>query len=426
MSKILVHISVLRSGEYDIFQPTDYKALKGLIVSNYNSSCPNIGNRLWFQGLISEISTPENTIEYWDETLTPDQINERYDMLIAPMANIFSVHFIELMRRFTSHIKGLRIPVFVIACGVQAAGISGISNLIDVIRTPAYEMIKAVYETGGEFALRGYVTKEFFEKMGFPSAVVTGCPSLYQCGRTSSLLNVDEKVSIELFKPAFNGNLGQQATNMKKFPNSEFFDQENYFTILHDPDFWKNNISSGTLVKNFGFNNAEILTSGRVCLIADMGAWKSYLQANGFNFSYGSRIHGNIMPILSGIPAVLWAQDARTSEIADFFGIPTVNTAAPNIYDIYMKADYSVYNRQFSKHFDDFEHFLKQHGIVSKINTDNKFLNKWSGLSYCPANSKKLREMYLKIERHRTFYQVQQLFSSVYHKLRSRQESKKG
>lgn len=418
MSRILVHIPILKSGEYDIFNPTDYGCFKELIASHYNGYCPNVGNRLWFQGLISEISTPENILEYWDEALTSEEINERYDMMIAPMANIFSVHFTDLIQRFTQHIKGVHIPVFVIACGVQTNGTNGISELVRAIQEPAYEMIKAVYETGGEFALRGYVTKEFFDKMGFPSAVVTGCPSLYQCGRTSTLLNANQKVSREQFKPALNGKLDQQIGVLQHYPDAKFFDQEQYFAILHDPEFWGDKTSVIKLIQNMGLDSLEMIAAERVCLIADMGAWKSYLQTKGFNFSFGSRIHGSVMPILSGVPAVLWAQDARTSEIADFFNIPVVHKPKDDLYDVYMEADYSSYNRTFGEHFDNFENFLRQRGIVSKINTNNVFLNNWSGSRYQAVNSKSLQEVYAKIQRHKTFYQGWKMFLSAYRNLK--------
>ena len=125
------------------------------------------------------------------------------------------------------------------------------------------------------------------------------------------------------------------------------------------------------------------------------------------------------MPILSGVPAVLWAQDSRTSEIAEFLGIPIVHTPKADIYDIYLEADYSGYNRSFSEHFDNFECFLKQHGIVSKINTDNVFLNEWLGPEYKAVNSEKLQEMYTQIHRHRLFFQGYQLFLSAYRKLKA-------
>lgn len=43
--------------------------------------------------------------------------------------------------------------------------------------------ISTIYKTGGQFALRGWFTAEFFKKLGFDNPAVVGCPSLYQLGR---------------------------------------------------------------------------------------------------------------------------------------------------------------------------------------------------------------------------------------------------
>lgn len=54
-----------------------------------------------------------------------------------------------------------KIPVYVIACGVQAGSYDELESLCDSIREPATRFISTIYRTGGEFALRGYFTKEF-------------------------------------------------------------------------------------------------------------------------------------------------------------------------------------------------------------------------------------------------------------------------
>lgn len=84
------------------------------------------------------------------------------------------------------------------------------------------------------------------------------------------------------------------------------------------------------------------------------------------------------MSILAGIPAMVYACDSRTQEMAEFFHIPMVTsaTAIPtkfNLYELYQNVDYSDYNRHFGENYDAFEHFLKDHGIVKNININNKF-----------------------------------------------------
>ena len=180
----MVRLPIAPSSEYDIFEKTDFSKLSALIPEIYGNICPNLGNRLWFQGIVSVISTSENTVEFAKFDFDIDEINANYDLIVAPMANIFAEYCYETLNRIAEIYEQIKIPVYVIACGAQANSYDDLKRLCDIIREPATRFIKAIHNTGGEFALRGYFTKELFNMLGFSDiGVVTGCPSLFQMGR---------------------------------------------------------------------------------------------------------------------------------------------------------------------------------------------------------------------------------------------------
>lgn len=181
MNRVLIWKKITPGGEYDIYRGMDTKQ-EYLWQSTFN-----VGNRLWFQGIMSAIDTNENEYGFLCDGLTPEIINEKFDFVIFPMANIFN-------RAFRYYLNGdifnkINIPVYVIACGAQADSYDDIDALVDDIGNLSKSFISAIYNTGGEFALRGNFTKEFFERLGFHSAVVTGCPSMYQNGRDFVAVN---------------------------------------------------------------------------------------------------------------------------------------------------------------------------------------------------------------------------------------------
>ena len=116
-------------------------------------------------------------------------------------------------------------------------------------------------------------------------------------------------------------------------------------------------------------------------MFADIPAWYYYLRNNGFQYSFGTRIHGGIMALLAGIPATVLAIDSRTREMADFFDIPYIEFrfdhvySADDIYSSYERADYGKLNASFPDKFDRYERFLIEHKIVTKINEKNEFLS---------------------------------------------------
>ncbi len=387
MSKILIRVPMLDYGEYDVFHKTNFEELSKIIVQHYGGSCPNLGNRLWFQGIISEISTEENTIEYWDDALSVEEINEKYDMIVSPMANVFSEYCNDLMGRLADRLAGIKIPVYVIACGAQGNSYDDLPRLCDCIKDSAVRFIKAVYATGGEFALRGYFTKELFERLGFSSGVVTGCPSMFQVGRDLKIDN--RKVDKEQLKPVFNGFLSGVTKAMDSYRDSVFMDQEIMYPYLYekmvigDKDYeFKRAFYFG-----FGLDGAKLLSENRIKLIPDMNDWYCYMKNEGFNYSFGSRIHGSIMPILSGVPATVLARDSRTREMAEFFDIPCTASVKKeynekDIFRLYEEADYTKFNKSFSAKYDAYERFLIDHGIVSKINDQNLFFDEQKGSTW--------------------------------------------
>ena len=315
LKRILVRLPIVPSGEYDIFQKTDLSKLSCLIPELYGNSCPNLGNRLWFQGVVSAISTQEHIVEFSSTRFCCNEINSNYDLVVAPMANIFSEYCYDSLGRIAELYEQIRVPVFVIACGAQAASYDDLKRLCEIIREPATRFIKAIHNTGGEFALRGYFTKELFNMLGFSSVgVVTGCPSLFQLGRDLKINS--KKVSIEDLKPVFNGTPKNFTKAMKEIPDSIFIDQHDMFKILYDKNFIAN--CDYPALKQFhlshGLYVAKCLAENRIALIPDMNDWRNFLISNKYNYSIGGRIHGNTMSI--------WAE--KPSQIPCYFLLPVV------------------------------------------------------------------------------------------------------
>lgn len=381
MSKILIWRQIIPGSDIDIFSSTDYSQICNRLHEVYDGGVPNWGNKLWFQGIYSEISTAENEVVI-RTTETPDEINANFDLVIYPMANFFSPEFCSDTGYLVEQLKRIRIPVYVIACGAQADQYDDLELLVKKIKEPASRFIDAVYQTGGEFALRGFFTKAFFDRLGYPSAVVTGCPSLFQSGRNLKIDNA--KKSADDLRLIINGNIHAFEKIMQEKEESTYFAQDGFASELFDPHYFANrNIKRDIcFVDSHSIFQAELLSHGRIKMIADMNDWYQYIRRSGFNYSFGTKIHGSIMPILAGIPATVLYIDSRTQEMAEFFDIPYQKFQRNHIYsfeeviDAYIHADYTLFNKRFSQRFDAFESFLTEHKIVKQINTQNPFFAK--------------------------------------------------
>ena len=410
MSRILVYKTI------DIKNKSNYKTMANTFYERFGGVCPNFGNKLWYQGIISEVSTEDNEIIYYTDSFTTDYINNNFDILLYPMANIFSIEFSKGLIPITSFIKNLKIPVYIISCGVQANNYDDLENLVYTIGNVSKEFIKAVYNSGGDFALRGYFTAEFFKRLGFNDLNVVGCPSIFQCGPSIKITKKD--VLFKDFKVAVNGKAEIALPVLKEY-KSIFYDQEQLFNILYNNIFYssvnagiKGNIqwlkSSG-----FGFYFNDLILNDRIRLLADMWDWQHSLQNEGVCFSFGTRIHGNVMSILSGIPALIVNVDMRVKEMAEFYDIPNIeysdvvnNLDTKNyIYKLYKKLDYTTFNKKFLEKYNAFNDFMVKKGIVKKLNTNNPYLNCSDGCYPKSAivNAKKRANL---IKKHKTMYSL--------------------
>lgn len=379
MSRVLIWKRVYPGSEYDIFHTTDYDGLYDRTMREWNGVSQNWGNKLWFQGIYSAVDTGENTYGFLPAEIDPERINSEYDFILLPMANIFFTGYVGAIRKLAETFEKIRIPIYVVACGVQADSYDALQNVIDAIGDDARRFIRSIYQTGGEFALRGHFTKEFFERLGFPSAVVTGCPSLYQFGPD---FRVDQvPVDPAAIRPVFNGRARAFAELMAAFPESVFIDQDEFLAPLFRKDYL-NHPNLGfqmDFLNQYGAEAAQYLAEDRIRMIADMNDWWNYLQNEGFNYAFGTRIHGTIMSLLSGIPATIITCDSRTREMAEFFDIPHCPApanhrfSAAELLEQHQQMDYTAFNAGFPERFRNYEKFLTDHGIVSHANTENRF-----------------------------------------------------
>lgn len=86
-----------------------------------------------------------------------------------------------------------------------------------------------------------------------------------------------------------------------------------------------------------------------------------------YDFSLGSRFHGNVIALQAGMKSLFLVVDSRTKEMIDFFNLPSIT---PSEFDskkdlsyYYKLADYSKFNENYPKLFKNFLIFLKKNGL---------------------------------------------------------------
>lgn len=378
MKKILLFTN-LKYLDRRVLQPCNYNNLWSDLVKQNGG---NSGNKLFAFAMEKYLMRPSIYYEHYSDDMTIEYINSFFDLIIIPMANILNSNPIVKaeMEYYANYFSKIKIPVYPIGVGAQANSYDDIELLCQSIREPATRFIRAIYNTGGEFGLRGYFTKEVFDRLGFEGAVTIGCPSMYQAGRN---LKIEKRVDkSDTFHVLLNGDiLYLQQENLLRFLNDKscvFMDQNEFAKLLYSHQLKSDSMDDGSclraLIKEYTLTGLKALVNDRVKLIYDVPIWLQYIKSGNFSFSFGSRIHGNIAAILGGTPALVYYRDSRTRELAEFFDIPHINKVKKNItiQELFMQIDYNKFNANFEKKYDAFERFFIDRDILDSVSADSE------------------------------------------------------
>ena len=339
----------------------------------------NSGNLLFQFSTFKMLSGKNNLITLQDYVINkkgPDFINENFDIYVLPLANLFYKEFISCLDSYSELIEKLKIPVVVIGVGTQAS-IDGIA-LFDQINNSVKRFCRAVLARSASIGVRGEFTANYLKKLGFRDILTIGCPSMFLFGEN---LPIVKKPNIGRYsKIAFNYNCyltkywNRLRENIIKYPNISFFSQSQRIleTILYQT-FTADQLDSNSGLPP-GFHDI-INYRCDMGVFLDISTWMSYIKS--FEFSFGTRIHGNIIALLSGVPAHVIAHDSRTLELVEYFEIPHTKLSMLDnkifAEDFAKQSDYTNYLKNHQFRFDQFVNFLDQNNVPYDFSEEHQF-----------------------------------------------------
>jgi polysaccharide pyruvyl transferase WcaK-like protein len=296
----------------------------------YSAIGLNTGNLMFTNAMYQNIS---GNIQQVDFSFNPAIVNEKYDVVIIPAANWLNEY--AEWDFLTNTIDQLDVPVVVIGIGLQANTL----NLSDVkVSESAQRFIKAVSKKSNLISTRGDFTTSWLQSIGIENVVTTGCPSLYMDMQVNGATPSSENIVLQstrygmsqkfLESDSMNRNIFNVAGkfNLDMIYQSEKEEME--FLLTGGGDQNEESASFKLLPSLYGFEDgarfAEYLrTKGHV--FYDLDKWRDFIiNCRGV---IGTRLHGAILSLNSGVPAFLIGHDSRTAELINFAAIPSLDTS---------------------------------------------------------------------------------------------------
>lgn len=330
----------------------------------------NSGNLIFLETAYKILDTRD--VEITPDRLAPsklgaEQINERFDVYVIPLANAFRASFADKLGAMTKVIEKLTIPVVVLGAGLQSP-LPYASGKARVFDDTVKAFAKAVLDRSPTIGVRGEYTQDYLQQLGFRDVEVIGCPSMFLRGDQLSVtkrvpsLTPESRIAFNLTRRV--SEMGPLVTShTERYPNLRYIPQEieALKLLLWHEDVYDTPPDSPMPTRL----DHPLIRDDKARLFLDPWPWIEYMR--GFDFSFGTRIHGNIVALLAGTPGYVLAHDTRTLELARYFQIPhrEVTGLPPDTdaADLYAEADYGPMLAGHPERFRTFIDYVERHGL---------------------------------------------------------------
>ncbi|MEJ7636232.1 polysaccharide pyruvyl transferase family protein [Aeromicrobium sp.] len=340
----------------------------------------NVGNMIFTESMHRLITVPGVDVvsdsflseRLPDSTAHAARINAEFDQFVIPLANAFRESFHRNLGQMTQLIERLDIPVVVAGVGV-AGGVGSLDNPFPdnppEVTATIQRFLRAVLDRSATIGVRGETTRDYLAGLGFGDehVEVVGCPSLFRRGTE---LRIEKKVDRLTEDSHFTMNLSPYVPLMDEVSirHAERYRHMTYIPQGHDSLemlLWGVDRQPQKRPDLPAHTTHPLYLTNRTRFFVDPATWYDYLAKQ--EFSFGTRIHGNISAINAGTPAHVLAHDARTLELARYHDIPHTLVpdlpAHPDAADLFQQTDYTAFNAGHPERFAKFARFLEKNGV---------------------------------------------------------------
>jgi len=301
-----------------------------------------------------------------------ERLSEECDLAVFPLANAFRVGF--NLKPMTDMIRRLKIPCVILGCGLQAKDPAEIRDgfpFDDDVRA----FVDAALDKSAMLGLRGEFTAEYLKRLGYAPErhfTVIGCPSLFLNGPELPRPRLTPITDATRF--SINTRVTQPAPLNALIADAEASHPDYHLVLQLQRELamiaygTRNDISDpsrdSTGFYPFRSSHPDV-RAGRAIGFVQARDWFNYMK--GIDYSFGSRIHGNISAVINGTPAFVFTSDTRTEELCRYANIAhmPVDDLKPGtrIEALLEGADLEAVCRGHRQRFDHFVDFLNQNGV---------------------------------------------------------------
>lgn len=308
------------------------------------------------------------------------QIEKEYDAIVVGAANFLREG--TDLGHLANIIEKIQLPCIIVGLGAQSPDYAGKIKLSE----GTTRLVKIISERSKTLGVRGYYTAYVLNNMGIKNVRPVGCPSMYWTREPSMIIG--KKAFKDCRKIAVNGstNVVSHASDIESAKRVEHWlarlsyqhqypyilqNELNEMKIIEGAPYEP--ILLGNLRKIHGLTDIsnqvfEKHIQRNMRVFFDIESWMRFISE--FDFVIGTRFHGTLMGLLSGVPSLLFAHDSRTREMAEFLGVPHIDVRKAGALDLqrlYEETDLKSLEVKYQYLYKNYVEFLDENGLAHTL-----------------------------------------------------------
>ena len=313
------------------------------------------------------------------------RIEQDFDVIVIGAANFLHAGFD--FTPWARIVESVRLPCVILGLGAQAPDY----GCRIAVPEGTTRLVKIVAERSTTVGVRGHFTAEVVDAMGVRNVRVVGCPSMYWTCQPS--LRFRERSAAGPLLVSVNGsaNVVEHAVDPKAARRVEgllarLSFERGYPYVLQNEIEMMDVLLDAVRAPDASLVDALRLQYGledltprafvefvrkNMAVYWDTRPWFAAVSAH--DLVVGTRFHGCLIAILAGVPAFVFAHDARTREMCELLRLPHQGVRSVDTVDVralYDSLDLDATTAAHARLYQNYVTFLDENSLAHRLRRD--------------------------------------------------------
>ncbi len=294
----------------------------------------NIGNLAFVYAIKHQlVGLAERATIPWIST--PEQIERAGDICVIPCANQFGRH--HDLGQLARLLEKISTPLVAIGLGAQSSPDMRIPEVPEGTVRWLRRVTELAPSRMANVGVRGEFSRRVLEEYGFRNTCITGCPSLFIHPSTTlgglisdRQVGVPERVAVAAGHPGWKhlSRIERSLAHIVTATKGAYICQSPFESIrmgrgeidaLTPAEFDQCRQYIGPELSKDAF---KAWARAHAIIFFNVPGWMEFLRR--FDFVVGTRIHGTVLGLQAGVPALCIASDSRTIELCQTMNVPHI------------------------------------------------------------------------------------------------------